>query len=56
MSTQAKTTKLKIKEHEYRRGVNAGNLTSFRVLVKETDLLVSASRDLFKKARDTVYN
>lgn len=56
MSTQAKTAKFRIKEHEYRRGVNAGNLISFRVLVKETDLMISASCDLVKNARDIVYN
>jgi len=56
MSTQAETAKLRIKEHEYRRGVNARNLISFRVLVKETDLLISASCDLVKKAKDIVYN
>ena len=56
MSTQTKTVKFSIKEHKYRKGVNARNLISFRVVVKETDLLISASCDLVKKAKDIVYN
>jgi len=56
MSTQTKTVKFSIEEHTYRKGVTARNLISFRVVVKETDLLISATCDLVKKTKDIVYN
>ena len=44
---QVETTKpAPHKDHPYRRRVHSGNLVSFRVLIKETDLMVSASMDL----------
>lgn len=43
------------KDHPYRRRVQAGNLISFRVLIKETDLMVSASRDLSVQTGDMVH-
>jgi ApbE superfamily uncharacterized protein (UPF0280 family) len=43
------------KDHSYRRRAHSGNLVSFRVLIKETDLLVSASRDLSAQTRDMVH-
>jgi uncharacterized protein len=43
-------------DHPYRRRVQPGNLVSFRVLIKETDLMVSASKDLSVQTRDMVYN
>ena len=44
------------KEHAYRRGVHPKDLISFRVLIKETDLSVSASKDLSKQTRDRVHH
>jgi len=44
------------KEHAYRKGVHPKDLISFRVLIKETDLLVSASKDLSKQTRDRVHH
>jgi ApbE superfamily uncharacterized protein (UPF0280 family) len=44
-----------IKDHPYRRLARPKNLTSFRVLIKETDLMVSASRDLSTQTRDLVH-
>jgi ApbE superfamily uncharacterized protein (UPF0280 family) len=43
------------KDHSYRRRVQSGNLVSFRVLIKETDLMVSASRDLSAQTKDMVH-
>jgi ApbE superfamily uncharacterized protein (UPF0280 family) len=43
------------KDHSYRRRVQSGNLVSFRVLIKETDLMVSASMDLSTQTRDIVH-
>jgi ApbE superfamily uncharacterized protein (UPF0280 family) len=40
----------------YRRRVDSKGLVSFRVLIKETDLLVSSSRDLSKETRDRVHD
>ena len=40
----------------YRRRVDSKGLVSFRVLIKETDLLVSSSRDLSKQTRDSVHD
>ncbi len=39
----------------YRNKVNAGDLVSFNVVVKETDLWVSADRGLVKETRDLVF-
>lgn len=44
------------KEHAYRKGVHPKDLISFRVLIKETDLLVSASKDLSKQTRYRVHH
>jgi ApbE superfamily uncharacterized protein (UPF0280 family) len=46
----------KPKGHPYRKRVHPGDLISFRVLIKETDLLVSCSRDLTQQTRDRVYH
>ena len=43
-------------ERDYRKKVRAGDLVSFRVTVKETDLLVSADRNLEYETRDLVIN
>jgi hypothetical protein len=48
--------KPKAKEHPYRKRVHPRDLISFRVLIKETDLLVSSSRDLTQQTRDRVYH
>ena len=48
--------KPKNKEHAYRKRVHPKDLISFRVLIKETDLLVSSSRDLSKQTEDRVHN
>jgi hypothetical protein len=39
----------------YRKKVNAGDLVSFNVVVKETDLWVSADRSLIKETRDLIF-
>ena len=44
------------KDHAYRKGVHTKDLISFRVLIKETDLSISASRDLSKQASDSVFH
>jgi ApbE superfamily uncharacterized protein (UPF0280 family) len=44
------------KDHAYRKGLHPKDLTSFRVLIKETDLMVSSSKDLRKQTRDSVYH
>ncbi len=44
------------KEHAYRKQVQHKDLISFRVLIKETDLLVSSSMDLSNHTRDSVHN
>lgn len=44
------------KDHPYRSLARSDNLVSFRILVKETDLMVSASRDLSVQTRDMVHN
>lgn len=43
------------KDHPYRKQVHPRNLTSFRVLIKETDLMVSALKDLSKQTKDMVH-
>jgi ApbE superfamily uncharacterized protein (UPF0280 family) len=44
------------RDHGYRNRVHPKDLISCRVLVKETDLLVSASVDLGKQAKDRVHH
>jgi len=48
-------TKPAHKDHSYRRRVQSSSLVSFRVLVKETDLMVSASVDLSAQTRDMLH-
>ena len=43
-------------DRTYRQRVNTGDLVSFQVAVKETDLWVSADRKLEGKARDLVFD
>ena len=43
-------------ERTYRKRVNARGLVSFHVVVKETDLWVSADQNLEKETRDLVFN
>ncbi|MBN1833810.1 MAG: UPF0280 family protein [Deltaproteobacteria bacterium] len=43
-------------ERTYRKRVNAKDLVSFHVVVKETDVWVSADQNLEKEARDLVLN
>jgi ApbE superfamily uncharacterized protein (UPF0280 family) len=40
----------------YRKGVLAGDLTSFHIAVKETDLWISAGKNLKREARDLVFD
>lgn len=42
-------------DHPYRKHIYPKNLISFRVLIKETDLLISASKDLSKQTKDLVH-
>jgi ApbE superfamily uncharacterized protein (UPF0280 family) len=44
------------KERMYRKWVNARDLVSFHVAVKETDLWISADKNLEKETRDLVLN
>jgi len=43
-------------DHPYRKRVHPKDLISFRVLIKETDLLVSSSRDLTQQTKERVYH
>jgi len=43
------------RERSYRKRVQAENLASFRVLIKETDLMVSASRDFSSQTKSIVH-
>jgi len=43
-----------INRTKYRRWVKSGDLVNFEVIEKETDLFISASRDLTKQAKDLV--
>lgn len=43
-------------KRSYRKRVRAGDLVSFHVAVKQTDLWVSAETDLEKEARDLVFD
>jgi len=42
--------------HPYRNQAHPRDLISFRVLIKETDLLVSSSRDLTQQTKERVYH
>lgn len=44
------------KEHAYRKQAHSRDLISFRVLIKETDLLISSNRDLSKQTKDMVHD
>ena len=44
------------KDHAYRKRSRSKDLVSFRVLIKETDLLISSTKDLEKQARDSVFH
>lgn len=46
----------KNRDHRYRNRVHSKDLISCRVLVKETDLLVSASADLSKQTKDRAHH
>jgi uncharacterized protein len=41
-------------ERTYRNSVKTDDLVNFEVIVKETDLLIRAERDLFKEARESI--
>lgn len=56
MDEQEKGIKYKLRDHEYRKTTGPTGMTSFRVLIKETDLLISACQDLSKQARDSVFH
>jgi ApbE superfamily uncharacterized protein (UPF0280 family) len=43
------------KDHLYRRHIHTKNLIAFRVVVNETDLLVSALKDLSEQTKDIVH-
>ena len=43
-------------ERKYRKRVDSGDLISFQVVVKETDLWISAGQHLEQTARDLVHN
>lgn len=43
-------------ERTYRKKVRSGDLVSFNVVVKETDLWVSAERELVKETRDLIFD
>ncbi len=47
---------LPYEERKYRRKVNSGDLVNFQMVVKETDLWVSAEQNLEKETRDLVFN
>lgn len=51
---QTTQTRLGSKDHPYRKRAHPKGLISRRILIKETDLLVSASTDLSKQAKDRV--
>ena len=44
------------RERFYRKKTNVEDLVSFHMVVKETDLWISAERDLEKEARDLAFN
>ncbi len=43
-------------ERRYRKKVNPGDLVSFHMVVKETDLWISAEQNLEKETRDVVFD
>ena len=43
-------------ESHYRTRVRSKDLLSFHILIKETDLWVSAERDLTKETEEIVFN
>lgn len=43
-------------ERRYRRKVNSGDLVNFHLVVKETDLWISAEHNLEKETRDLVFD
>ncbi len=43
-------------ERIYRRDINSGDLVNFHMVVKETDLWISAEQELEKEARDLVFD
>ena len=51
---QTTQTRLGSKDHPYRKRAHPKGLISRRILIKESDLLVSASTDLSKQAKDSV--
>lgn len=53
---KTKRVELGVGDHEYRKGLKAGNLISFRILIKETDLLISATCDLLDTAKNIVFH
>ena len=46
---------MEYRERTYRHKILKGNLTSFHVSIRETDLFISSDRDLTEAARDAVY-
>jgi len=53
---QIRVIEPKNKQHTYRKRVNPKDLISFRVLIKETDLQISSTKDLTQQTRDRVYH
>jgi ApbE superfamily uncharacterized protein (UPF0280 family) len=53
---QTKSITARNRDHRYRNRVHPKDLISCRILVKETDLLVSASADLSKQTKDRVHH
>jgi len=51
---QTPQTRLRTKDHPYRKRAHPKGLISRRILIKETDLLVSAGTDLSEQAKDRV--
>jgi len=51
---QTRKTGVESKDHPYRKRAHPKGLISSRILIKETDLLVSARTDLSEQARDRV--
>jgi ApbE superfamily uncharacterized protein (UPF0280 family) len=43
-------------EHPYRRGIYPKDLISFRVLIRETDILVSSTKDLREQTKNSIYH
>jgi ApbE superfamily uncharacterized protein (UPF0280 family) len=53
---QTKLTRSGNQDHPYRKRAHPKGLISRRILIKETDLLVSAATDLSEQAKDRVYH